>query len=103
MRFDASSPVCYVRLYRLCSLVPSPVFNHIFAFLSVLICPYLSSSVFSFLSVLISQSRHLSPSPRLPVCSLPSCSALNFSIQSRPRTIRTFVPTGRFIWTKSDN
>lgn len=65
MRFDASSPVCYVRLYRLCSLVPSPVFNHIFAFLSVLICPYLSSSVFSFLSVLISQSRHLSPSPCL--------------------------------------
>ena len=43
MRFDASPPVCYVRLYRLCSLVPSPVFNHIFAFLSVLVCPPLSS------------------------------------------------------------
>ena len=49
MRFDASSPVCYVRLYRLCSLVPSPVFTHIFA----------------FSSVLVSQSRHLSPSPCL--------------------------------------
>ena len=68
MRFDASPPVCYVRLYRLCSLVPSPVFNHIFVFLSVLICPYLSSSVFSFLSVLISQSRHLSPSLSPTVC-----------------------------------
>lgn len=65
MRFDASPPVCYVRLYRLCSLVPSPVFNHIFAFLSVLICPYLSSSVFSFSSVPISQSHRLSPSPCL--------------------------------------
>lgn len=65
MRFDASPPVCYVRLYRLCSLVPSPVFNHIFAFLSVLLCPPLSSFVFSFSSVLVSQSRHLSPSPCL--------------------------------------
>lgn len=62
MRFDASPPVCYVRLYRLCSLVPSPVFTHIFAFSSVLFvlvrsCP--------FSSVLVSQSRHLSPSPCL--------------------------------------
>ena len=65
MRFDASPPVCYVRLYRLCSLVPSPVFTHIFAFSSVLICPHLSSSVLSFSSVPISQSRHLSPSPCL--------------------------------------
>ena len=52
MRFDASPPVCYVRLYRLCSLVPSPVFTHIFSvFLcsslsfSVLLCPSLSFSV----------------------------------------------------------
>ena len=67
MRFDASSPVCYVRLYRLCSLVPSPVFNHIFAFLSVLLCPlvlvrpHLSVTP----SVPISQSHRLSPSPCL--------------------------------------
>ena len=79
MRFDASPPVCYVRLYRLCSLVPSPVFNHIFAFSSVLLCPYLSSS-FSSLSpticphlpvppsVPISLSRHLSPSPCPAIC-----------------------------------
>lgn len=52
MRFAASPPVCYVRLYRLCSLVPSPVFTHIFAFSSVLL-------------VLVSQSRHLPPSPCL--------------------------------------
>ena len=72
MRFDASPPVCYVRLYRLCSLVPSPVFTHIFSvflcsslFFFVLLCPSLSFSVLSFLSVLISQSRHLSPSPCL--------------------------------------
>ena len=69
MRFDASPPVCYVRLYRLCSLVPSPVFNHIFAFLSssVLLC--LLVLVRSRLSVPpsapISQSRHLPPSPCL--------------------------------------
>lgn len=87
MRFDASPPVCYVRLYRLCSLVPSPVFNHIFAFLSVLICPYLSSSVFSFLSVLISQSRHLSPSlsptvcPHLPV---PPSVPISLSVPCHP-------------------
>ena len=79
MRFDASPPVCYVRLYRLCSLVSSPVFNHIFAFLSVLLCPPLSSrsrpspslspTVCPHLpvppSVPISLSRHLSPSPCL--------------------------------------
>ena len=87
MRFDASPPVCYVRLYRLCSLVSSPVFNHIFAFLSVLICPYLSSSVFSFLSVLISQSRHLSPSlsptvcPHLPV---PPSVPISLSVPCHP-------------------
>ncbi len=82
MRFDASSPVCYVRLYRLCSLVPSPVFNHIFAFLSVLLCPPLSSrsrpspslspTVCPHLpvppSVPISQSHRLSPSPCPTVC-----------------------------------
>ena len=79
MRFDASPPVCYVRLYRLCSLVPSPVFNHIFAFSSVLICPHLSSRSCPFSSLSpaiclhlsvppsapISQSRHLPPSPCL--------------------------------------
>lgn len=65
MRFDASPPVCYVRLYRLCSLVPSPVFTHIFAFFSVLLCSSLFSSVFLCPLVLVSQSRHLSPSPCL--------------------------------------
>ena len=82
MRFDASPPVCYVRLYRLCSLVSSPVFNHIFAFLSVLLCPPLSSRSrpFSSLSptvcphlpvppsVPISLSRRLSPSPCPAIC-----------------------------------
>ena len=93
MRFDASPPVCYVRLYRLCSLVPSPVFTHIFAFFSVFLCFSLFFSVFLCFSlffsvflcfslffsvflcplVLVSQSRHLSPSlspaicPHLPV------------------------------------
>ena len=73
MRFDASPPVCYVRLYRLCSLVPSPVFTHIFAFFSVFLCFSLFFSVFLCPLVLVSQSRHLSPSlspaicPHLPV------------------------------------
>ena len=77
MCFDVSPPVCYVRLYRLCSLVPSPVFTHIFAFLSVFLCSYLFSSVLLCFplssrsrfsvppSVPIAQSRHLSPSPCL--------------------------------------
>ena len=77
MRFDASPPVCYVRLYRLCSLVSSPVFNHIFAFLSVLLCSPLFSSVLLVLvrsrlsvppSVPISLSRHLPPSPCPAIC-----------------------------------
>ena len=64
MRFDASPPVCYVRLYRLCSLVPSPVFTHIFAFFSVFLCFSLFSSVlsFSFLSPAICPHRSVPPS-----------------------------------------
>ena len=73
MRFDASPPVCYVRLYRLCSLVSSPVFNHIFAFLSVLLCPPLSSrsrpspSPCLFPAILLSaQPQHPIPSAHNP-------------------------------------
>ena len=67
MRFDASPPVCYVRLYRLCSLVSSPVFNHIFAFLSVLLCPPLSSR--SRLSPSLSPTvcPHLPVPPSVPI------------------------------------
>lgn len=87
MRFDASPPVCYVLLYRLCSLVSSPVFTHIFAFLSVLLCPPLSSrsrpfsslspAIYSCLSVPpsvpVSQSRHLSPSLSPAICPPSPC------------------------------
>ena len=67
MRFDASPPDCYVRLYRLCSLVSSPVFNHIFAFLSVLLCPPLSSR--SRLSPSLSPTvcPHLPVPPSVPI------------------------------------
>ena len=74
MRFDASPPVCYVRLYRLCSLVSSPVFNHIFAFLSVLLCPPLSRS---------RPSPSLSPTvrPHLPV---PPSVPISLSVPCHP-------------------
>ena len=67
MRFDASPPVCYVRLYRLCSLVPSPVFNHIFAFLSVLLCPPLSSRSRPFSSLSPAVCPHLPVPPSAPI------------------------------------
>lgn len=67
MRFDASSPVCYVRLYRLCSLVPSPVFNHIFAFLSVLLCPPLSSRSRPSPSLSPTVCPHLPVPPSVPI------------------------------------
>lgn len=67
MRFDASPPVCYVRLYRLCSLVPSPVFNHIFAFSSVLICPPLSSRSRPFSSLSPAICPHLPVPPSAPI------------------------------------
>ena len=68
MRCDASPPVLVsVRLYHLCSLVPSPVFARIRSYLRLcsLVFTYIctfshpSSSAFSFSSVLVSQSRHL--------------------------------------------
>ena len=90
MRFDASPPVCYVRLYRLCSLVPSPVFTHIFSvFLCsslsfpVLLCPPLSSSVLSFSSVPISQSHRLSPSP-CPHLPVPPSVPISLSVPCHP-------------------
>ena len=67
MRFDASSPVCYVRLYRLCSLVPSPVVNHIFAFLSVLLCPPLSSRSRPSPSLSPTVCPHLPVPPSVPI------------------------------------
>lgn len=67
MRFDASSPVCYVRLYRLCSLVSSPVFNHIFAFLSVLLCPPLSSRSRPSPSLSPTVCPHLPVPPSVPI------------------------------------
>ena len=67
MRFDASPPVCYVRLYRLCSLVPSPVFNHIFAFSSVLICPHLSSRSRPSPSLSPTVCPHLPVPPSVPI------------------------------------
>ena len=97
MRFDASPPVCYVRLYRLCSLVPSPVFNHIFAFSSVLICPHLSSrsrpspslspAICPHLPVPISLSRHLFPSPCPAICShlpVPPSAPISLSVPCHP-------------------
>ena len=86
MRFDASPPVCYVRLYRLCSLVPSPVFTHIFSvFLcsslsfSVLLCPSLSSSVL----LCPRPSPSLSPTvcPHLPV---PPSVPISLSVPCHP-------------------
>ncbi len=67
MRFDASPPVCYVRLYRLCSLVSSPVFNHIFAFLSVLLCPPLSSRSRPSPSLSPTVCPHLPVPPSVPI------------------------------------
>lgn len=73
MRFDASPPVCYVRLYRLCSLVPSPVFTHIFAFLSVLLCP------------LVLVRPHLSVPPSVPISlSVPCHPAQHSTSASNP-------------------
>ena len=85
MRFDASSPVCYVRLYRLCSLVPSPVFNHIFAFLSVLLCPPLSSRSRPSPSLSPTVCPHLPVPPSVPISlSVPCHPAQHSTSASNP-------------------
>ena len=119
MRCDASPPVLVsVRLYHLCSLVPSPVVARVRSYLRLCspvfayICTFShpSSSAFSFSSVLVSQPRHLflSLSPVICLVSLsvpvslffpPSVCPPSFPIPSAHNPhIR---PTGRFIRTKS--
>ena len=86
MRFDASPPVCYVRLYRLCSLVSSPVFTHIFAFSSVLLCSPLFSSV--FLCPLVLVRSRLSALPSVPISLSVPCHPAQRSI-SASNPVRT--------------
>lgn len=100
MRFDASPPVCYVRLYRLCSLVSSPVFNHIFAFLSVLLCPPLSSRSRPSPSLSPTVCPHLPVPPSVPISlSVPCHPAQRSTSASKPvraQSVHSFPLGGSF-------
>ena len=100
MRFDASPPVCYVRLYRLCSLVPSPVFTHIFVFFSVLLCSSLFSSVLSFSSLSPAICPHRSVPPSVPISlSVPCHPAQRSTSASNPvrtQSVHSFPLGGSF-------